>query len=84
MPDDRDIAGTYRYREKLFGVVTDPDGLWWAFAEDGEEEDASDVARKGERLSANIPAWALDYANKARERWNALFQRQNERIEQDK
>ncbi len=84
MPDDRYIAGTYRYREKLFGVVTDPDGLWWAFAEDGEEESATDVTRKGERLCANIPEWALYYANEARERWNAAFSDKMKRIEQDK
>ena len=77
--DDRDIAGTYRYREKLFGVITDPDGLWWAFSEGGEEESATDVARMGERLSADIPEWAIYYADQARNRWNALFERKEDK-----
>ncbi|MBX3436068.1 MAG: hypothetical protein KF861_01160 [Planctomycetaceae bacterium] len=69
MPDDRYISGTFQYREKLFGVVADPDGMRWAFAEDGEEESAADVTRIGERLSADIPDWARDFARDAREAW---------------
>ncbi len=83
MPGDRSISGTYRFREKLFVVVTNPDGMRWAFTEDGEEASAADVTRKGERLSANIPQWALDFAKEAREAWDAVGDKMK-RLERDK